>query len=252
MAVAGTGQLSYGQFEAALPAFCSWWQQGRQEGEPAWAVTAVRLPVTEEVVTFAQLERVVALPRAQQQPQAGPSTVAAAAAASAVPVAGSGDLAAIAAAEAADEAATPPAAAAAAAAARRHHVHCYSIAHHATYRVPVLLLRAMQPDGALLSLPELLADLPELAASQDAGEQAWTFLSAAEHPATRTPCFMLHPCQTAARMQLLLQTAAGAQNGPGAEEVAAAARGDEAQALLYLQAWASTVAPLLGLRVGLL
>jgi hypothetical protein len=91
------------------------------------------------------------------------------------------------------------------------------------------------------------------------------------HPVTATPCFMLHPCQTAARMQLLLQTAAegapgeGAAGPAGLSASASAAdlgaesggEGDGSQGqptnradlLTYARGWFSMVLPLLGLSM---
>lgn len=100
------------------------------------------------------------------------------------------------------------------------------------------------------------------------------------HPVTGAAAFMLHPCQTATRMQLLMEQQQQ-QHAPDSAEVAAVDGGhsDEAQpgapaeALLatdvapgrlqgeasaadhaavllrYMQGWFSMVAPLLGLSV---
>lgn len=62
---------------------------------------------------------------------------------------------------------------------------------------------------------------------------------------TRAPCFMLHPCRTAARMRLLGSGAPAA--GPGRGAPAAAALAALAPACRYAIAWFSLVAPLLGL-----
>lgn len=91
------------------------------------------------------------------------------------------------------------------------------------------------------------------------------------HPVTVTPCFMLHPCQTAARMQLLLHAAAEGAPGNSAAEpsslsaTAAAAAADlgvvcagdgnqgqfadRAELLTYARGWFSMVLPLLGLSM---
>jgi hypothetical protein len=99
------------------------------------------------------------------------------------------------------------------------------------------------------------------------------------HPVTATPCFMLHPCQTAARMQLLVQAADGRAPGEGAAGPAALSAtaaatassaalavaadlaavsvvGDgqgkptkRAELLTYARGWFSMVLPLLGLSM---
>lgn len=54
---------------------------------------------------------------------------------------------------------------------------------------------------------------------------------AQEHPLLRVPCYMLHPCQTAERMALLMaQRAAGVVGGAASEQQ---------QLLSYMQAWSS-------------
>ncbi|WIA32386.1 hypothetical protein OEZ86_003216 [Tetradesmus obliquus] len=96
-----------------------------------------------------------------------------------------------------------------------------SIVHHETYQVPVLYIRASELDGRPLALEQLLQELPGLQQCKEPNQADWTFITQVEHPLLRTSCFMLHPCQTAARMQLLLQqqlssTPAGAAQGADA------------------------------------
>ena len=100
-----------------------------------------------------------------------------------------------------------------------------------------------------------------------------------EHPFLHRPWFMLHPCQTAANMQLLTEQQRGAEPASAAavavpaaavasaaepamqtkragtgEHAAAAARAEHSQAgrpcsLRYLLAWLSVVGQPLGIRV---
>ncbi|KAF8071276.1 hypothetical protein HT031_001359 [Scenedesmus sp. PABB004] len=255
---------------------------------------ALLRPLFEAAVEFAVLQRaVLAAPRAgQQQPgRAHDEAVAAAAAAAhAVAPARAVGLELAEQAQEDDEAALlpppPPQQ-------QLLLLEC-SVAHHPTYRVPAAYIRACPPDGAALCARELLAALPGLARYQDPGAEDWTFLTPVvraprarcrscsrararapgwsppqpaaaaaaaalqEHPLLRAPCLMLHPCQTAARMELLLQCAAGdgAAGGDGAEGSAAAAPAmaqaagaTDAALLAYMRGWASLVAGPLGLRM---
>jgi hypothetical protein len=75
-----------------------------------------------------------------------------------------------------------------------------------------------------------------------------------EHPLTRAPCFMLHPCQTALRMQLLMQQQQEQQQEEGEGGTADSEQGrrlQQQQQLLcaYARGWLSLVAPLLGLHM---
>lgn len=88
-------------------------------------------------------------------------------------------------------------------------------------------------------------------------------VSVQAHPVTSAPCFMLHPCQTAARMQLLLQPAPAEQGyansmaGLAAGSAAVGAAGDSSQGqaadpaelLAYARGWFSMVLPLLGMSL---
>jgi hypothetical protein len=151
--VAATGQLSYGQFVAAMHALCGWWGATHAQ-QPQWGMRSQQLPVVQQEAQYAQMLRAVSV---------SARTPAAAAAAAAALAAG--DSAAAAAGDAAaddDAAAAPPAAADACALPhagqqqqqqqpQQHAVqlHEYSIVWHESFRVPVLYLRGYLPgEGA--------------------------------------------------------------------------------------------------------
>ncbi|KAK9832614.1 hypothetical protein WJX81_003738 [Elliptochloris bilobata] len=102
-----------------------------------------------------------------------------------------------------DEAALPPQPASSPAA-----ICSYHIVYSASYAVPMMLFDAHCPGGAPLEWSQLVALLPSASrvlASADATR--WTFLTQVEHPHLHQPWHALHPCQTAARMRLLLDAA---------------------------------------------
>lgn len=165
------------------------------------------------------------------------------------------------------------------------HVHQYSVVWHEIYQVPVLYIGGCHADGRPLTLPELCQDLPQLVDYDDASLAKWAYLTATAHPVTGGPSFMLHPCQTAARMQLLIQpdeadsrtratlaagdappswTAAPAAVATAAVTPAAhpgpprqhgccasgvASHTARPQLLVYAQGWFSMIVPLLGLSL---
>ena len=74
-----------------------------------------------------------------------------------------------------------------------------------------------------------------------------------EHPHLMTPWHMLHPCETASIMSLLMAgplSAEAASTGdlPDAAETHTA-RGQQPLAVAYMLAWMSVVGPLVGLHV---
>ncbi|KAL4440427.1 hypothetical protein ABPG75_003428 [Micractinium tetrahymenae] len=78
------------------------------------------------------------------------------------------------------------------------------VAYHLSYRVPVLYFEASGPDGVPVGLDALLQALPRLREALSGGP-AGTVVTQEEHPFLSRPCFMLHPCQTGAIMQLVME-----------------------------------------------
>uniref|UniRef100_A0A383VXS2 Ubiquitin-like-conjugating enzyme ATG10 n=1 Tax=Tetradesmus obliquus TaxID=3088 RepID=A0A383VXS2_TETOB len=241
MMACATGQLTAAEFEQSVRLFVGWWQAAASSSSQqlCWSLQSVRMPVTGQVISYAQLERIV--PAGSSEQQQLPSSAAADALQAlqqqqqpeleavndeaAVSLTAALNPAATSAAADDEPAAQLPDRVAAVSPQPQQlqrqplHVHQYSIVHHETYQVPVLYIRASELDGRLLSLSQLLQELPDLQQCREPSQADWTFITQVEHPLLRTPCFMLHPCQTAARMQLLLQqqelssTQAGAAQG---------------------------------------
>jgi len=173
---------------------------------------------------------------------------------------------------------------------------------------PPLPSRPATVDGSLLSLQDMLESLPSLRRYQGGDTPNWAFMAQLvgswlrpwpvpcrrspalgralrtcptsisrrpppprqlqEHPVLGEPWYMLHPCQTADRMALLVEAAAAAA-GPAEGAIRAAQPGaagcggggtsgdspdecstQERLLLVYMRAWFSLVAPLVGLPAG--
>ena len=111
----------------------------------------------------------------------------------------------------------------------------FSIVFHELWRVPTLYFQCCHIDGTPLLRQEVLKILFNISSTltssgslehdsltnkiDDPGalggdaaeimmteEQTWEFVSQEEHPMTGMPCYFLHPCQTAVRMELLLHS----------------------------------------------
>jgi hypothetical protein len=110
-----------------------------------------------------------------------------------------------------------------------HHVKWkFSIVFSDTWRVPVLYFTVQHEDGTLLLRSQVL----EVIMNVDDNEIAntWDFVSYEEHPTTGEPSFFLHPCQTLARVQQLLQTQQTAGVSP-------------------LLSWVAMILPAVGFRI---
>mmetsp|Transcript_16484 Transcript_16484/g.47401 ORF Transcript_16484/g.47401 Transcript_16484/m.47401 type:complete len:234 (-) Transcript_16484:1536-2237(-) len=75
----------------------------------------------------------------------------------------------------------------------------FSIVYSETWCVPVLYFHVQNSDGSTMSRSEML----NLIEYTDSASASWDFISEEEHPVTGVPSLFLHPCQTAARMELL-------------------------------------------------
>ena len=86
-----------------------------------------------------------------------------------------------------------------------------------------------------------MADLP--GTYQDIAQQpgaGWTFISQIEHPHLNTPWYMLHPCQTAELLQLVLLTDESEAGTPTVDNCLEFDNG-----LRYMTAWFSLVGPVI-------
>jgi len=90
----------------------------------------------------------------------------------------------------------------------------FSVVFHDTWRVPTLYFQVHDIDGTPISRDGVLTILLDGTSGSTTSinangsmteEQTWDFVSQEEHPMTGKPSFFLHPCQTATKMELLLQ-----------------------------------------------
>eukprot|EP00195_Chlamydomonas_chlamydogama_P012283 CAMPEP_0202901518 /NCGR_PEP_ID=MMETSP1392-20130828/14296_1 /ASSEMBLY_ACC=CAM_ASM_000868 /TAXON_ID=225041 /ORGANISM="Chlamydomonas chlamydogama, Strain SAG 11-48b" /LENGTH=370 /DNA_ID=CAMNT_0049588089 /DNA_START=539 /DNA_END=1651 /DNA_ORIENTATION=- len=101
------------------------------------------------------------------------------------------------------------AAAAAATGLPSHHLYDLHIVYHPSYQVPTLFLRGIEPGGRPLSWGEMQADWPHWGLLATQAGSDWAFIAPAPHPALtghqQHGWCMVHPCQTAALLELLMQ-----------------------------------------------
>ncbi|KAG3095655.1 hypothetical protein PI125_g16197 [Phytophthora idaei] len=109
----------------------------------------------------------------------------------------------------------------------------FHIVYHTIYQTPVLYFRALAVDGTPLNANAVTRDV------QFPGSNGRsTFVAMEEHPVLGKPFSFLHPCETAAAMQLLqvqLQSSSTAEASPDSEVPQ------------YLTSWLSLVQPLTGI-----
>ncbi|KAH6771020.1 hypothetical protein C2S52_015823 [Perilla frutescens var. hirtella] len=79
------------------------------------------------------------------------------------------------------------------------------VVYSASYRVPILYLRAYRNDGQPLLLDVIEKDFPADSA-QLLTTAKWTFITQEEHPELGRPWYTLHPCGTSEWMKLLLSS----------------------------------------------
>lgn len=124
------------------------------------------------------------------------------------------------------------------------HFYDYHIVYLPSYSVPTFLFNGHHKDGIRLDWDLLVADLPEtyrcIAHRPDA---RWTFISQIEHPHLKRPWYMLHPCQTAELLQLMLKPV-----GFNAE-VFTTERSRQVYLMTYMKAWVSLVCPVMHLHL---
>ena len=90
----------------------------------------------------------------------------------------------------------------------------FSVVFHDTWRVPTLYFHVHDIDGTPITRDKVVTILLSSTRGNETDtintngsmseEQTWDFVSQEEHPMTGKPSFFLHPCQTAAKMELLL------------------------------------------------
>jgi ubiquitin-like-conjugating enzyme ATG10 len=105
----------------------------------------------------------------------------------------------------------------------------FHIVYHTIYQTPVLYFRAVAVDGRPLPSSAVTRDVQFPGSTGRS-----TFVAVEEHPVLGTPFSFLHPCETAAAMQLLQ-----AQLRPAATA--------EKKMPRYLASWLSLVQPLTGI-----
>lgn len=88
----------------------------------------------------------------------------------------------------------------------------FSIVFHDTWRVPTLYFHVHDIDGTPITRDKVVTILLSSTRGNETNangsimteEETWDFVSQEEHPMTGKPSFFLHPCQAAAKMELLL------------------------------------------------
>ena len=82
----------------------------------------------------------------------------------------------------------------------------FSIVFHAIWRVPTLYFSVHDIDGIPTTRDAVISILLDNTTNESiiSEEQTWDFVSQEEHPVTGKPSFFLHPCQTATKMEFIL------------------------------------------------
>ena len=81
----------------------------------------------------------------------------------------------------------------------------FSVVFSPTWQCPVLYFTVSKSSGELLDRSEVLAELKSNL-FQRFEENSWDFLSYDEHPVDGHPACFLHPCQTVARLSILIKS----------------------------------------------
>lgn len=120
------------------------------------------------------------------------------------------------------------------------------IVYSETWRVPVLYFNARHVDGCPACWEEVCPFLPESLREsisvEDTQAASWPFVTQEIHPGTGEPWFMLHPCQTAARMESLVVNNKYLQEESNTSQ-------DRMQKRQYLLPWFCMVSHCMGLSV---
>ncbi|KAJ8537319.1 hypothetical protein ON010_g13277 [Phytophthora cinnamomi] len=110
----------------------------------------------------------------------------------------------------------------------------FHIVYHTIYQTPVLYFRALAVDGTPLPASVVTRDV-----QFPGSDGRSTFVAMEEHPVLGKPYSFLHPCETAAAMQLLQ-----AQVRPSSSDINTPS---EVKLPQYLASWLSLVQPLTGI-----
>jgi Autophagocytosis associated protein, active-site domain len=83
----------------------------------------------------------------------------------------------------------------------------FTIVYSHTWMCPVLYFNITGPDGsALLSRDSVVRIVCSFHDQNPGSEDTWEFVSMEEHPIFGAPAFMLHPCRTAERLNVLFRS----------------------------------------------
>ena len=123
------------------------------------------------------------------------------------------------------------------------------IVYSCTWQVPVLYFNARHVDGRPATWQEVRPLLPVSLDAVEAGAAVWPSVTQEAHPGTGTPCFMLHPCHTAARMKGMMKNTGSAAGSDDRCESHEREEKDSTRTSRYLLCWFSMVAPAVGLSV---
>lgn len=122
------------------------------------------------------------------------------------------------------------------------------IVFHATYRTPALYFRAAAVDGTPVSSDRVLRGVH----FAGRGSHTPVVASVELHPVLGTPYSLLHPCETAAAMELLLAQVAGPETSSSSSSSRSSSPSDdgsEEATPTYLASWLSLVQPLTGISL---
>lgn len=115
------------------------------------------------------------------------------------------------------------------------------IVFHATYQTPALFFRAATVDGTPVNPQRVLRDVR----FAGRGDRSLVVASMEQHPVLGTPFALLHPCETAAAMELLLRQATLHREPSAGDPNSNKDASDRVPA--YLASWLSLVQPLTGI-----
>jgi len=140
----------------------------------------------------------------------------------------------------------------------------FSIVFHPTWRVPALYFACGRTDGTPLNRRQVLDILLLLRrdshekntnnnneGGRNEDESLWEFVSREEHPVSGKPCYFLHPCRTAERMELMMMTMMQ-NNDSNDEQTAGAGAGAGAggRCCCPLLSWMTMILPVVGCRIS--
>ncbi len=137
----------------------------------------------------------------------------------------------------------------------------YHIAYSTTYHVPVLLFSAVGSDKSVLSVDQVIANVPHylqrpepeaIASDSKSGDESVTarmvldasFITQSDHPTLGIPYYGVHPCKTAQFMHLINTHCTTPATATATATAAATASAPPP--IRYLLCWLSVVGPIVG------